>query len=93
MHYYQYNENNYQYKILIFQTYINHYLNITSTYPGMRGTTNLTLAHETMKLTILLKSLTGLGSSTQGNMSDILVVNNRKTRLGTYDENLNRIGD
>ena len=59
--------------------FINHYLNITSTYPGVRGNT-LTLAHEVMKLNILLKSLTGLGMSGDGGIADILVVNDRNSR-------------
>lgn len=59
--------------------FINHYLNITSTYPGVKGST-LTLAHEVMKLNILLKSLTGLGTSGNGGTADILVVNDRNSR-------------
>ena len=59
--------------------FINHYLNITSTYPGVKGNT-LTLAHEVMKLNILLKSLTGLGTSGDGGIADILVVNDRNSK-------------
>lgn len=59
--------------------FINHYLNITTSHPGLTGP-NLTLAHEVMKLTILLKSLTGIGTSADNNTADILVVNDRASK-------------
>ena len=59
--------------------FINHYLNIIGTNPGVRGN-NLTLAHEAMKLNILLKALTGLESGKEQGFADILVVNDRKNK-------------
>lgn len=59
--------------------FINHYLNITATNPGESGY-NLTLAHQAMKLTILLKSLSGIGTSAVGSTADVLVVNDRASR-------------
>ena len=50
--------------------FVNHYLNITATVPG--DTSHITLAHEAMKLTILLRALTGIGSSAAGSTADVL---------------------
>jgi hypothetical protein len=82
--------------------FINHYLNITSSTPGLPGST-LIMAHQAMKLNILLKSLTGLGTSQNENLADILVINDRKSRhiyirsIGDLvlkiSENLNKIDE
>ena len=58
--------------------FVNHYLNITASVPG--DTSHMTLAHEAMKLTILLRSLTGIGSSAAGSTADVLVVNDRASK-------------
>lgn len=58
--------------------FINHYLNITASVPG--DTSHMTLAHEAMKLTILLRSLTGISSSAAGSTADVLVVNDRASK-------------
>lgn len=82
--------------------FINHYLNLTSSTPGLPGST-LIMAHQAMKLNILLKSLTGLGTSQNENLADILVINDRRSRhiyirsIGDLvlkiSENLNKIDE
>lgn len=60
--------------------FINHYLNITATDEPEKTGYNLTLAHQAMKLTILLKSLSGIGTSATGSVADVLVVNDRASK-------------
>ena len=61
--------------------FINHYLNIIATdKPSDLPAINLTLAHQAMKLTILLKALSGIGTSAEGSTADVLVVNDRASK-------------
>ena len=58
--------------------FVNHYLNITSSNPG--DSNLIESAHRAIKLTILLKALTGYSTSGASGEADTLVVNSRMTR-------------
>lgn len=56
--------------------FVNHWLNCVSGVDSIGGKL-LQSAHIAMKLTILVKALTGLGTSAQANISDTFILNHR----------------
>lgn len=71
--------------------FVNHWLNTVS---GNSGDTiakaNLTSAHIAMKLTLFAKALTGMGTSSNSNVADTFILNNR-TKSHIYVRNMKNV--